>query len=300
MSKSDNSRLDPAIEYQQLLSIFDSIDEPIYVSDPNTYEVLYANQALKKIFGDVVGQKCYLSFQNMESPCSFCTNDRIFGENTGKAYIWEFQNKINKRWYRCIDKAIRWPDGRMVRYEMAVDITEYKKTEKKLLEQEEELRLAFENAKDAIFWADANTGMIIKCNKAAEILLEKDKDEIIGQKQTILHPLEKMEYYSTMFRRHIEEKSAIDDDAEIITKSGKIKPVNITASITSVGERQIIQGIFRDITERKKIEDELKRKVKELEEFHEMAIERELKMVELKEEIERLKEELGKLKDLGI
>jgi len=45
-------------EYQQLLSIFESIDEPIYVSDPESYEVLFANSILQKTFGNVIGQKC--------------------------------------------------------------------------------------------------------------------------------------------------------------------------------------------------------------------------------------------------
>jgi signal transduction histidine kinase/CheY-like chemotaxis protein len=137
--KQEEEALD--IERRQLLSIFGSIDEVIYVSDPDTYEVLYVNQALVELFGDVIGQKCYRTFQNLESPCSFCTNKYILGENTGQPYIWEFQNRINRRWYRCIDKAIRWPDGRMVRYEMAVDITERKRVEETLKQRANQLAL---------------------------------------------------------------------------------------------------------------------------------------------------------------
>jgi PAS domain S-box-containing protein len=50
----------------------------------------------------------------------------------------------------------------------------------------------------------------------------------------------------------------VDDEAEVITKSGKIIPVHITASATLVGGKPIIQGIFRDITERKRAEEELR------------------------------------------
>ncbi|MFH2047628.1 MAG: ATP-binding protein [Pseudomonadota bacterium] len=114
-------------ERRQLVSVFDSIDEPIYVSDPNTYELLYANEAFKKYWPDPVGKKCYKVLQNLDSPCSFCTNEIIFGENVGQPYIWKFKNKVADRWFRCIDKAIQWPDGRMVRYEMAIDITEQEK-----------------------------------------------------------------------------------------------------------------------------------------------------------------------------
>lgn len=130
------------LEREQLLSIFESIDEPIYTSDPNTYEILYANHALRERFGDVVGKKCYQVLQGIESPCSFCTNKYIFGKNIGKPYIWEFQNKVNKRWYRCIDKAIRWPaTNRLVRYEMAIDITDRKLAEEKVQQGAEDLSL---------------------------------------------------------------------------------------------------------------------------------------------------------------
>lgn len=51
-----------------------------------------------------------------------------------------------------------------------------------------------------------------------------------------------------------------------------------------------------DITDRVRLEEDLKKRVKELEEFYDMAVGRELKMVELKKEIERLREELERYK----
>ena len=48
-------------ERSQLLSIFDSIDESIYVVDPETHEILFANETMKKLFGEeLVGETCYL------------------------------------------------------------------------------------------------------------------------------------------------------------------------------------------------------------------------------------------------
>ena len=132
-------------EREQFLSIFEGIDEPIYVVDPNTHEILYVNEVLEKVFGkNIVGKKCHKVFQNLDKPCDFCTNDKIFGKNFGKTYIWEHQNKINKRWYRCIDRGIIWPDGRKVRLEIAMDITDKIKAEEEMmraLEQERKFKL---------------------------------------------------------------------------------------------------------------------------------------------------------------
>ena len=51
-------------------------------------------------------------------------------------HVWEFFNRLNRRWYRCIDKAIEWVDGRTVRYEMALAITDLKHIEAALRKSE--------------------------------------------------------------------------------------------------------------------------------------------------------------------
>lgn len=123
---------DSKITYEQLVSIFENIDAPIYISDPKTYEVLYVNKAVRDDFGDVRGGKCYKALQGLDGPCPFCTNDIIFNKKPGQPHIWEFQNTRNKRWYHCIDQAIQWVDGREARLEMALDINGEKTSNEKL------------------------------------------------------------------------------------------------------------------------------------------------------------------------
>ncbi|MDX9745130.1 MAG: ATP-binding protein [Syntrophales bacterium] len=124
---------DLRLAHESLLAIFDGIDEPVYVSDMDTHELLFVNRAIESFFGPPSRQKCYQYIQQRTEPCPFCTNDKIRGEYQGRSYIWEFRNEKNNHWYRCIDKTIPWPDGRLVRYEMAIDITD-----RKMAEQERE------------------------------------------------------------------------------------------------------------------------------------------------------------------
>ena len=64
---------------QELISILDSIDEAIYVCDPESHELLYVNGAAEAIFGpDIVGKECYRVFQGLDKPCDFCTNPMKF------------------------------------------------------------------------------------------------------------------------------------------------------------------------------------------------------------------------------
>ncbi|EKD49983.1 MAG: Sensor protein [uncultured bacterium] len=116
-------------EHAQLISIFDSMDQPIYIIDPELYQILYVNEAAKKLFGNAEGKPCHVVLHNKDNPCEFCTNDKIFGNNFGKTHVWEFYNEHIGMWFRNIDKAIHWSDGRKVRFEMAVNIDDVKRAE---------------------------------------------------------------------------------------------------------------------------------------------------------------------------
>jgi len=119
-------------EHAQFLAILDSISEIVYVSDPDTYEVLYANRALKERFGkNPVGGLCYREFQGISVPCDFCTND-IIRKQKGEVYKWEYHNPVLGIDLLVADSIIKWPDGRDVRFELAVDITEQKNKKRKV------------------------------------------------------------------------------------------------------------------------------------------------------------------------
>lgn len=121
--------------YRTIVTVLDSLDALVYVADMDTYELLYANAYGRNIWGDIQGKQCWKVLQKgQEASCDFCTNDRLLDEagNPTGVYVWEFQNTVNKRWYQCRDQAIRWIDGRMVRMEIATDITERKQAEEEL------------------------------------------------------------------------------------------------------------------------------------------------------------------------
>lgn len=116
-------------ERAQLLSICDEISELIYVSDPTTYEILFVNKTLRELYQkNLIGGTCYKELQGLESPCEFCTNDVILRDK-GKPYKWEYYNPLLGKNFMIVDKTIKWPDGRDVKFEFAVDITHRKKAE---------------------------------------------------------------------------------------------------------------------------------------------------------------------------
>jgi PAS domain S-box-containing protein len=140
------------------------------------------------------------------------------------------------------------------------DITERKKAEKALRESEEKYRTQFEQALDAIFISDAETGMIIDCNQEACNLVGGKKSEIVGQHQRILHPpQEEMRGEVTKtFKQHLGEEAGAILETQVITKKGELKEVTIKASPLELGGKKVIQEMFRDITAWKKAEAQIR------------------------------------------
>jgi PAS domain S-box-containing protein len=121
----------------RLREILDSLDGLVYVTDMKTYETLFVNRYGKNVWGDFTGRTCWQNLQSgKKGPCSFCTNDRLLHPDGTPAgvYVWEFRNTVTGLWYECRDLAFLWPDGRTVRLEVAVDITERKRAAEALLE----------------------------------------------------------------------------------------------------------------------------------------------------------------------
>ena len=113
-------------------SVLDTYEGNAYVSDIDTYELLYLNQTSCEVLGmpasKVLGQKCYEIIQGRTSPCPFCTNDKLCRE---EFYQWEFYNPTLGRTFMIRNLEINW-EGRRARLELSHDTfsAEYKLAKK--------------------------------------------------------------------------------------------------------------------------------------------------------------------------
>jgi PAS domain S-box-containing protein len=118
--------------HQRFITVLDSIDATIYVADLKTHEILFMNRHMIEAFGgDFTGRVCWEVFRRESAPCPNCTNDRLVdkrGQPTG-VVVWQGENPVLRKWYINYDRAIEWIDGRIVRLQIATDITDYKKME---------------------------------------------------------------------------------------------------------------------------------------------------------------------------
>lgn len=116
-------------------AILNNLDALVYVADMESHELLFLNRYGRYLYGEPAGKKCWQLLQaGQTGPCSFCSNPLLVDANGEPAgvHVWEIQNTRNLRWYECRDRAMRWEDGRLVRVEVAIDITESKRIKEEL------------------------------------------------------------------------------------------------------------------------------------------------------------------------
>jgi len=143
--------------------ILNSIEAMIYVTLPETGEILFINDLMKEHYGlsdDVIGQYCYRVLQeNMHEKCSFCPCHQL-DLAPDSVVTWDEPSPMTMRLYRNTDRYIEWHDGTKVHVQYSVDITDYEQTTRSLTE--------------------ALTGITMAQDSLEKALVEKNTDPLTG------------------------------------------------------------------------------------------------------------------------
>lgn len=243
-------------ERDQLLSIFDSMEELVYVSDPVTYEILYVNKQLREKLGeDPVGDICYKVFQGRESPCNFCTNPVILRKRN-ESCVWEHYNDSDKRNYSVTDRIIKWPDGRDVRLELARDITAVREAEMDAKKSEERFRKTVENSPMPIAIVSLE-GLIEYGNKRFIEAFGYTKEDIPSISDWWLHAYPDgicRENWHDEWEHILNSNDAgLVRNSDVVCKDGTIRNIDFHFARTS----DVVIIVANDLTDRKKFEDAL-------------------------------------------
>lgn len=231
--------------HERFKTVMDSLDSVVYVSDMKTYRLLYVNRHGENIWGPWHNRICWEVLQGKDTgPCEFCTNPLLLddmGVPRG-VHVWEFKNQMNDRWYECRDQAIYWTDGRIVRLEIASDITERKKAESALRENENYLRTIMSTIQTGVMISDCLTQTVVDANPYALDMLGMEKSDVVG---------------SPVFRfiSVLENKQAGEVDSELTgepfilhtANSGK-KRIRLSQATTEIQGRKFAVFSFTDIS----------------------------------------------------
>ncbi len=124
--------------------VLDGIDEQIYVSDMETDELLFVNQAMLKAFNisDYAGKRCWDLFMHYPERCDFCPKKGQVQSPRDATYVWENVQPLLEKHTRHFDKCIQWIDGKPVLLHVMFDISDIRNAEKDLLRAKEEAERA--------------------------------------------------------------------------------------------------------------------------------------------------------------
>jgi len=123
-------------ERDRLISVFKAMEDGVYIVNQQ-HDIQYVNPVLEEDFGAWHNRKCYQYFHNREEVCPWCKNEEVFA---GKTVRWEWYSFKNQKTYDLIDTPLKNLDGSISKLEIFRDISERKKTEEKLLEDQAKLK----------------------------------------------------------------------------------------------------------------------------------------------------------------
>ncbi|MCB2187713.1 MAG: PAS domain S-box protein [Deltaproteobacteria bacterium] len=171
---------------------------------------------------------------------------------------------------------------------------------------EERSRLFLHSVDEGIFGVD-DQGRLTFVNPAALTMLGFAEDELMGR---MVHPLihyqrgDGREYPAQECPLHASFTQGAThhlDDEVLWKKDGTPIPVELASTPLQLQERLLGAVVtFRDVSERRKAEEELRQYVDDLQRFNRLTLGRELKMIELKEEVNGLLGQLGMQKKYKI
>ncbi len=280
-------------------NIIQSMIDSLIVVDPGG-SIKMVNQASLNLLGyeekELIGKSFDVVFTEEKPSVDYLIKEgRV--TNIEKTYLAKDGSRIPVSFSSSIIRAYDGAVQGLVC--VAEDITERKQAEEALRESEERHRSLVESLTDAVISIDEDL-VITLWNPGAERILGYSGAEVLGKSIEVVVPEKYWESHEKGVKRFLKtgEPKVIGKTVEVEAKSkdGKIIPIELSLSAIKLEGRYTFTGIIRNITERKKAEAELDKRLEELERWHEVTVDREVKMVELKDRIEELEEEIERSK----
>lgn len=241
-------------------SIVENSHAGILIVD-DSYRLVYVNDELCRMFGysreEIISQD-FRRFLDEESRRLVADRykKRQKGEKVPPRYDLNVVRKNGeKRQVEISSTVIKDSAGRMQTVAQILDITERQRAEEALKESKEKYRNLFFYSNDAIFIHDLD-GNIIDVNQKAIDLFGYSKSEILSIKIPNLHPSEELEASRAAFEK-ISKQGFIKFEACFLKKNGETFPAEVSSSLFRIRGKKVIQGVVRDITERRRAEEKL-------------------------------------------
>ncbi|MBW2028043.1 MAG: PAS domain S-box protein [Deltaproteobacteria bacterium] len=241
--------------------ILDGLVEAVVVMDKD-HRIENSNETFLELFGDeretILGKRCFEVIFHREAPCdsSFCPIVEL-AANPGKIIRKElmFSENGQERYYEANYSALKDDQGAYTRCLISMsDITHRKRLELDLENSRRKYKNLFQTARDGIVLFDLQ-GRIIETNVTLRQMLGYSRRELESMKvaQLTTGPSSKI------LSDHLEDleiMGSVSAEMDFVKRNGDSLPVE--SSISWLSEDGIFQGLIRDISVRKKLEESRK------------------------------------------
>jgi len=227
---------------------------PVYICLlDKDYRMPFANRYFRETFKEPEGRRCYDFLFNRSEPCETCETYTVMKTRAPHHWFW---TGPNGRDYDIHDFPFTDSDGSSLILVMGIDITERKRAEEKWAT----LASIVEQSEDAIF-GKSLAGVIMNWNAGAEKMYGYSAEEAIGRNISMLIPPGEDDDIKYILHRIRRGEPVIHYDTVRMRKDGVSIQVSLTISPTKDGKGTLIGAstIARDITERKKAEEALRK-----------------------------------------
>ncbi len=241
-------------------TIVETTHEGVWMIDADA-NTTYVNPRMAQILGyspnEMMGRHLF-TFMDEEAVAAAKTNLERRKQGTSEQHEFRFQRKDGGSIWTLLETTpILGSDGHYVgALAMVTDITPRHQAMAQLEKSEARYRDLFDNANDIIYTHDLN-GRITSLNKKAELLLGVAETEVLGTDIFALATPQSRERSRQMFANKMDGGLGTTYEVDLLAKDGAELPVEISSHVIYENGKPVgIQGIARDITDRKRIEAE--------------------------------------------
>jgi len=224
------------------------------------YHVQYANDFIKRYKGDTIGKLCYATLNSLDAPCPDCGVAKIYAGKTTLDSHEYCSTTVDGApyWVEIVATPLTDENGNVTSaVEIAVDITERKKTQEALADSAAKYRALVENADDAILLTDLRGKHIYRNHAYYKSLGYEEGDNIELDGFSKVHPDDApivKEKMSELLRT-----GSIVSEYRVKHRDGRWlhRFAKSTLIYNSLNQPYAILAIIRDVTERKKTEEKI-------------------------------------------
>ena len=248
-----------------LTNILESSTEYAIIATDLQWKVLEFNTGARKIFGwekeEILGEYLYKTY--VEKKESFIEWEEFEKLQAGNALEKEVMRKEKNGEVflsRAVITTMRDSEGDLIGYlEISRDITERKRLEWELIETKDYLENILESSVDGIITTNQK-GMVTYVNRGLEEILHDKKEQLIGKHVSIfyLDGIAEARKIMNILRR---DQKFSNYEIIMIDNNGKEISLIVSAALLKNFKGEIIGtvGIFKDMTEKKRLEDKLRK-----------------------------------------